>query len=244
MKEKDRKALKEWEEIKASILNATTIDSSLSPYEIEKKRQWLEAHPIEWMKYFFPHYAKCEFADFQRKAIKRLIDNPEWYEVLSWSRELAKSTIVMMITLYLVLTGRKKMVILAAATQDAAIRLLAPYKINLESNQRLIQFYGEQETFGDWSERQFKLKCGAAFLGISRSLWRLRFITTLKISNSGKSRSRFLTAVKIALREIKISPSSRASVTPGTAGLRKISLTIRQSRNSRKNTNTANTSAE
>ena len=83
MKEKDRKALKEWEEIKASILNATTIDSSLSPYEIEKKRQWLEAHPIEWMKYFFPHYAKCEFADFQRKAIKRLIDNPEWYEVLS-----------------------------------------------------------------------------------------------------------------------------------------------------------------
>ena len=166
MKEKDRKALKEWEEIKASILNATTIDSSLSPYEIEKKRQWLEAHPIEWMKYFFPHYAKCEFADFQRKAIKRLIDNPEWYEVLSWSRELAKSTIVMMITLYLVLTGRKKMVILAAATQDAAIRLLAPYKINLESNQRLIQFYGEQETFGDWSERQFKLKCGAAFLGI------------------------------------------------------------------------------
>ena len=68
MKEKDRKALKEWEEIKASILNATTIDSSLSPYEIEKKRQWLEAHPIEWMKYFFPHSAAAVAAGSAAEA--------------------------------------------------------------------------------------------------------------------------------------------------------------------------------
>ena len=43
----------------------------------------------------------------------------------------------MFIVMFLVLTGRRKNVIMASATEDAAIRLLKPYKTNFEKNGRL-----------------------------------------------------------------------------------------------------------
>lgn len=166
MKTADKIALKQWDKLKESIYKDTTIDESLSPAEIEKMRIDLEKDPIRWIKYLFPTYAKAEFAPFQIKAIKRIINNPEWFEVLSWSRELAKSTIVMFCVFYLVLVKGKRNVILAAATQKAAARLLAPYMINFESNRRLIQLYGEQASYGEWAELEFKTKGGVTFLGI------------------------------------------------------------------------------
>ncbi len=100
------------------------------------------------------------------RATNRILYNPEWFEVVSWSRELAKSTKVMMAVLRLVLTGKKSTVILASATQKAAARLLAPYRANLETNRRIKQYYGEQMSVGDWSELQFKTRQGAMFLGV------------------------------------------------------------------------------
>lgn len=166
MKQEDRVASKTWEEYKDDIMRSTPVDVSMSFAEREKHRIWLEARPIEWIKYFFPKYAKAEFAPFQVKAINRLINNPEWYEVLSWARELAKSTIVMFVVMYLTLTGKKRNVLLTAATVDAAKRLLAPYKANLEANGRIKAYYGEQEQIGSWTDSEFITKKGVAFRGI------------------------------------------------------------------------------
>ena len=168
MKQVDREALKEWEALKESIYNDTPVDESMSAADIEKHRLWLEApgHEEDWERFFFPKYAKYPSAPFQTKARKRVLYNPEWYEVLSWSRELAKSTKVMMAVLRLVLTGKKSTVILASATQKAAARLLAPYRANLESNRRIIQYYGEQACIGEWAELEFKTRGGAMFIGV------------------------------------------------------------------------------
>lgn len=166
MKQIDRDALREWEALKESIYNDTPVDDSMSQADIERHRIYLEAHPIEWMQFFFPKYAKYPFAPFHKRAISRLLGNAEWYEVLSWSRELAKSTVVMFIVLYLTLTGRKSTVILASATQKAASRLLAPYRANLEANRRIIRYYGVQASVGEWAELEFKTRQGAAFYGV------------------------------------------------------------------------------
>lgn len=166
MKQQDRNALLNWEEYKEDIMRSTPVDKNMSRAEIEKHRIYLEAHPIEWIQFFFPKYAKYEFAPFHIKAINRLINNPEWYEVLSWARELAKSTIVMFVVMYLTLTGKKRNVLLTAATFDAAKRLLAPYRANLESNGRIKAYYGEQEQIGSWTESEFITKKGVAFRGI------------------------------------------------------------------------------
>lgn len=166
MKQEDRNALKDWAEYKDDILRSTPVDKNMSHAEREKHRIWLEAHPVEWIKFFFPKYTKYEFAPFHIKAINRLVNNPEWYEVISWARELAKSTIVMFVVMYLTLTGKKFNVLLTAATVDAAKRLLAPYRANLEANGRIKAYYGEQQNIGSWSETEFITKKGAAFRGI------------------------------------------------------------------------------
>ena len=166
MTAEERKKKQEWDDYLKDIANATPVEVGLSEAEKARKKAYLEKHPIEWIKYFFPNYAKYDFAPFQVKAINRLINNDDWFEVLSWSRELAKSTIVMFVVFFLVLTGRKWNVILAAATQDAAIRLLRPYKANLEANGRLKAFYGNLVGKSTWTDSEFVLSTGASFLGI------------------------------------------------------------------------------
>ena len=166
MTQEEKQSLKEWKKYLKDIANATPVEADLSEAEKARKKAKLEKDPIQWIKYFFPNYAKYEFAPFQLKAIKRMINNDDWYEVLSWSRELAKSTIVMFVVMYRVLTGRNKNVILASATQDAAERLLRPYKANFEANGRLKAFYGELEGKEIWTGTEFVLSTGASFLGI------------------------------------------------------------------------------
>lgn len=171
MKQSDKLALLDWEKFREDIARATPVDKNMSHADREKHRLYLEAHPIEWIKFFFPNFAKYEFAPFQRRAILRVISNDEWFEVLSWSRELAKSTITMFIVLYLVLTGRKHNIILTSNSKDNAVRLLAPYRATLEANGRIIAYYGRQETIGTWTESEFITKPGAAFraLGAGQS---------------------------------------------------------------------------
>lgn len=166
MTQDERNALQRWAEHHKALAADVPVEDWLSQSDIDKKRRKLEEDPIKWVKYFFPKYAKYEFAPFHVKAIKRVIEHPEWYEVLSWSRELAKSTVAMFINMYLALTRRKRFFVLASATIDSAKRLLAPYRINFESNPRIRQFYGSQPTLGQWTDGEFTAKCGAKFVAL------------------------------------------------------------------------------
>ena len=171
MKQNDKVALLNWEKFKQNIACATPVDRSMSHAEMEKHRAWLEARPLEWIKFFFPNFAQYEFAPFQRRAIRRITSNPEWFEVLSWSRELAKSTCTMFCVMYLTLTGQKRNVILTSNSFDNAVRLLDPYRANLEANGRIIAYYGQQQSVGAWTEAEFITRQGVAFraLGAGQS---------------------------------------------------------------------------
>ena len=162
----EKKALLHWGNLLDSLAAEMPIEDWLTRKDIEKKKAELEADPIKWIKYFFPKYAKYDFAPFHVKAIHRIIEHDEWYEVLSWSRELAKSTVAMFIIMYLTMTKRKSFVILASATKDSAVRLLTPYKTTFENNSRLIQFYGQQILLGHWTDNDFTTKIGARFVAI------------------------------------------------------------------------------
>lgn len=155
MKQIDKAALLDWDKFKDDIARATPVDTSMSHAEREKHRLQLERHPLEWIRFFFPNYAKYDFAPFQQRAIQRILAHDEWFEVLSWSRELAKSTITMFCVLFLALTGRKRNVILTSNSKDNAVRLLAPYRANLEANGRIQAYYGTQQTPGSWTEDEF-----------------------------------------------------------------------------------------
>ena len=78
MKLQEKQALAQWEEFHRSLQSNVFIDTSLSAQELEALKNRLEADPIAWIEHMFPAYAKYPFADFQRAAIHRIINNGEW----------------------------------------------------------------------------------------------------------------------------------------------------------------------
>lgn len=155
-----------WEQFKDSIFKATEVDLTESYADQQKRIARLEGNDEEWFKYYFPNFSYAEPADFHKKGTKRVMNNPEWYEVRAWSRELAKSTRTMMEVLKLVLTKKKRNIIMVSSSYDNAVRLLAPYKASLEFNQRIIHDYGIQERLGSWEAGEFTTKSGTAFRAI------------------------------------------------------------------------------
>ena len=158
----DRRAFKEWQEYYNALKRDKAVDE-LSPIERMRKLEKLEKSPIKWMQFFFSEYCKYPFTPFQVRAINRICTKGEWYEVLSWSRELAKSTITFMAVMYLVATGRKKNVLMVSNSHDNAVRLLEPYKKTFESNSLFKAYYGDLREVGKWTADEFSLTTGAAF---------------------------------------------------------------------------------
>ena len=167
----DKQAFQLWTEYVENIRKQTALLEGETEEQQQRRIKILEADVVLWCKYNFPNFCYAPFADFQIRYMKRLIENEEWYEVIMWSRELAKSTITMMVILYMVLTGRKKYMLLISNSYDNAERLLMPYKGNLEGNQRIIHDYGVQELPGQWGSGEFTTRKGAAFraLGAGQS---------------------------------------------------------------------------
>lgn len=166
MKLQDKKALKIWDEYRRQVHQSTFIDVHETASEQSDRIRTNEADPEKWFKYYFPKFAFAEPAKFQKAATKRVLNNDRWYEVRAWSRELAKSTRTMMETLYLTLTGQRFNVMMISNSGDNAERLLMPYKINLESNQRIIHDYGVQQSYSNWTTTEFITKHGVAFRAV------------------------------------------------------------------------------
>ena len=165
---KNKQLVEDWEEFLRQVRTLTAVDFTMNDAEKSRKLKELEGDPIAWMKFFFYKFAKYEFAGFQKKAIRRIINHSDgnWYEVLSWARELAKSTIVMMTVLYLVIVKKnKRVIILASATSDAAIKLLNVYRAQFEANERLRYFYGDMRGT-KWTEDYFILSNRASFMAM------------------------------------------------------------------------------
>ncbi|MEY4903228.1 MAG: hypothetical protein RLZZ292_1043 [Bacteroidota bacterium] len=162
----DRKQIKVWDAFIVNQYRATPVDLNETAPEKLNRIADLEANPEKWYKYYFPNFYTSEPAPFHIKATKRVLGNPEWYEVRSWARDLSKSGRTMMDVLLLAMTGKKKTIILVSATYDDAERLLKPYKTVLEVNDRLKNDYGDQKALSGWEEGDFTTKKGVSFRAV------------------------------------------------------------------------------
>jgi len=162
----DRQMHKVWEEFRENLMKATPVDLTESTLERQRRVEKLEKDDEAWFQYYFPNYYLSEPAPFQKRSTRMVMRNMEYYIVRAWSRELAKSTRTMMEVLKLVLTGKKKNVILTSYSADNAERLITPFKIKLESNNRIINDYGKQEKVGQWEANHFVTRKGTSFLAL------------------------------------------------------------------------------
>ncbi len=166
----------DWDTFLEKMLGAFPQDEPEEAAAKKARVMQLEKFPEKWFRYYFPG-EEAEPADFHIAATKRILDNPEWYEVRLWSRELAKSTRTMMEVLYLTLAGampvggkgdrlRKKYVLLISSSLDNAIRLLMPYRAHLQHNPRIRNDYGLQMRYGKWTEAEFTTKKDVSFRAV------------------------------------------------------------------------------
>src|SRR5688572_9522128 len=110
----DKQGLIDWDDFFKQVKNSTTIDLNETPEQQKKLIARLEADHEAWFAYYFPNFYTSEPAPFHVAATKRVMNNPEWYEVRAWSRELAKSARSMMEDLKLLLTKKKRYKILTS----------------------------------------------------------------------------------------------------------------------------------
>nr|DAX33927.1 MAG TPA: Large Terminase [Caudoviricetes sp.] len=162
----DKEWLSEWKEFGDNIDNATPIDPNESAISKLKRIKEYEANDEVWFRYYFPNFYTSEPAEFHLKSTKKVMNNAEYYLVRSWARELSKSGRTMMEVLKLCLTGKKRNVLLVSNSFDNANRLLMPYMVNLERNNRIINDYGTQKKIGSWESGEFTTRKGVAFRAI------------------------------------------------------------------------------
>jgi len=167
-KAQDKQANINWDEYRLNLIRETTIDVSETEAEKLKRIARLEGDNEAWFAYYFPNYYKSKPAPFQVKASNRLLDpnKKRWYEVRAWSRGLAKTTRAMMEFTKLAMTGRIHNTLVISNSWDNAERLTKPFKINLESNSRLINDYGIQQRPGEWQDGEFITRKGWAIRAV------------------------------------------------------------------------------
>lgn len=158
--------LEQWRAYCENFRRATPVDLRETQAARLRRVAALEADPEAWFRYYFPNYCTAEPADFHKKATRRLLSHPEWFEVRAWSRELAKSARSMMELCYLALTGRIHNVLLVSNTHDNAESLLLPFKAFFEANNRVANDYGSQPVAGQWKADKFTTKRGCSFRAI------------------------------------------------------------------------------
>lgn len=170
-KKTEKQLLEEWKVFRENSLRATPIDLNETAIEKANRIKKLEADDEAWFKYYFPHFYTSEPAGFHKKSTKKVMTKLELYLIRSWARELSKSGRTMMETIKLVLTKKKRNVLMVSSTYDNAVRLLLPYKAAFETNQRIINDYGQQQSIGQWETGEFVTMGGAAFraLGAGQS---------------------------------------------------------------------------
>lgn len=167
----DKQAVAYWEDFRTQIFNTTTVDINETEEEKAERIKRLEkkGNEEEWFKYYFPKFYSSEPAPFHIKSSVKFIYTPRIRQARQWARGLAKSTRRMMEVFYLQFVQKfPTNLLLCSRSYDNAERLLMPYMINLETNQRIINDYGLQERPGRWQKGEFVTRGNASFRAVGR----------------------------------------------------------------------------
>jgi hypothetical protein len=166
----NKQALDEWEEFISSIRDSTPIDNNETEEGKAARIRELEkpGNEEEWFRYYFPRFFFCEPADFQKRSTRIALNTKRLYQTRAWFRGSAKTTRRMFEKLYKKLVQKKRVnLLLISKTEDNAIRLLSTYKGNLEANQRLLNDYGVQRSYGKkWTEYEFITRDKSSFRAV------------------------------------------------------------------------------
>ncbi|GAB3734960.1 hypothetical protein [Spirosoma lituiforme] len=170
MTAKEKKALQEYYDSTKKIVSQQVGADPHEPAAVRTARiDRLLGNFVEFCKYYFPQFCQSEFGWFHKAAAKRIIADPTIFAVLEWPRAHSKSVFSdVMMPMFLKAKKDLNGMIVVSNNQAKAIGLLIDIQVQLEGNERYIADFGEQASFGDWSEGSFATQDGVGFWAFGR----------------------------------------------------------------------------
>jgi len=169
IKTSDNRLIRDFADLLDVVLSSTSIDIHESAGDRKKRIKYLLGNYEAFCLYYFPEYCFAPFGWFHKIYPAEVAANPFNIYLEQYSREFAKSThFLLFVPLFLKAGGTLNGMILGSITHDAAAEKLADLQANLQANQRYINDFGEQKTYGNWEDGIFKTKDDTAFYGFGK----------------------------------------------------------------------------
>ena len=168
MKATNKQALKRWDELVKSIKKSTPVDLHETSTDQAQRKERLLKNWEEFMPYYFPNYCQAKFSRWHRRMAKKVIHQGRLYLVRKIHRDGAKTTFMQMLAIYLAVKEEIQNLLWVSKTNDAAQEMIRPIRLNFESNQRLINDFGDMRTYGEWSDDKFVLTTGISFRALGK----------------------------------------------------------------------------
>ncbi len=171
------KEKKGWEQYRNMVM-ASTATRFETDIEKSNRLQYYKSDYNAFTKYYFPAYADADCADYHLELIEALRTQNFITIFNIIYRGGAKSVHANLIAPVYMIFILKNMyfMLLIGENENKANKLLRDLQDNFDVNQRLKADFGEQLSYGDWSDGEFTIKNGTSFmaLGINQSARGLR----------------------------------------------------------------------
>jgi phage terminase large subunit-like protein len=168
MKLTQKQALKKWDAMVKSLQKATPVDMNESAVEQSKRKERLANNPVEALYYYFPTWFPGKFAKWQKRYIKKFWDNPVISISLMVHRDGSKTTLTQGLLVIAAVNDKIGNIIYTSKTQDAAMEMIRPIRLQFEANDRLKHDFGDLRSYGAWADDKFVLKTGISFRALGK----------------------------------------------------------------------------
>ncbi len=165
----DNKLITDFSELLDAVNSSTGIDPYESAGDKRKRIAMLKGNYVAFCNYYFPEYCFAPMGWFHKKHFPFIAANPNAIYEIQYSREFAKSTHgAFMLPLFLKYNDLLTGMIVGSHEETMAAEKLMDIQANLEKNQRLINDFGPQMSWGNWADGAFKSKDGIAFYAFGK----------------------------------------------------------------------------
>ncbi len=165
----EKKILIDFQELCEVIQASNPIDRNEGAGDKRKRITKLLGNYEDFCNYYFSEYAYAEMAHFHKSIQKDIYEKPNNIFLEQWSRGFAKSThLGLFLPCFIKFNGKLNGMMLGSLNEELASARLADLQANLMSNQRIINDFGEQYSFGNWEDGAFKTKDDVGFYAFGK----------------------------------------------------------------------------
>ena len=165
----DNRLIRDFEELVDIVKASTSIDPFESSGDKNKRVKKMLGNYEAFCLYYFPEYCFAPMAKFHKNIQKEIAENPNHIFLEQLSRGFAKSThFGLFLPLYIKFNNRLNGMIVGSYNEQMAGEKLADIQANLQFNQRIINDFGVQFSYGNWEDGSFKTRDDVAFYGFGK----------------------------------------------------------------------------